>query len=109
MSRSSTAVKTLPTAPRRALEALGENLRVARERRGESLRAWALRLDASVPTLRRMEAGDPSVGMGVYATALWACGLDQGLADLADPSKDGEALEIDIVRASKRRNPIRSP
>lgn len=109
MSRSSTAVKTLPTAPRRALEALGENLRVARERRGESLRAWALRLDASVPTLRRMEAGDPSVGIGVYATALWACGLDQGLADLADPSKDGEALEIDIVRASKRRNPIRSP
>jgi hypothetical protein len=50
-----------------------------------------------------MERGDPTVGMGVYATALWACGLDQGLAALANPASDSEAMEIEIARVSRRR------
>ena len=103
MSRSSRAAKSLPVAAMTALKAVGENLRVARERRGESLREWAGRIDASVPTIVRMERGDPTVGIGVYATALWLCGLTDALRNLADPACDRVALEMEIARASRRR------
>lgn len=103
MSRSSTATKTIPSHALRSLKALGENLRVARERRGESLRAWAVRMDVSVPTLQRMESGDPTVGMGVYVTAIWLCGQVDALAELVSPASDTGAQEIEIIRASRRR------
>lgn len=103
MSKSATATKTLPTNAALALKSLGENLRIARERRGESLRAWASRMDVSVPTLQRMESGDPTVGMGVYATAIWLCGRHGDLAGLLDPSSDAEVMEIEVIRASRRR------
>jgi len=50
-----------------------------------------------------MESGDATVGMGIYATALWLCGRHQSLPALADPASDAEAQEIEIVRASSRR------
>jgi hypothetical protein len=50
-----------------------------------------------------MEQGDPTVGIGVYVTALWACGLDQALADLAKPASDMEATEIEVARVSGTR------
>lgn len=103
MGRASTATATLPHGAASALATFGENLRIARRRRGESLRSWAGRLDVSVPTLRRMEQGDPTVGIGVYVTALWACGLDQALADLAKPASDMEATEIEVARVSGTR------
>ena len=96
-------MKSLPGSALKSLAALGENLRIARERRGESLRAWALRMGVSVPTLQRMESGDPSVGMGVYAVALWLCGQEKALATLASPATDQQVLELEIIRASKRR------
>jgi transcriptional regulator with XRE-family HTH domain len=97
------AVDALPAAVASALVALGENLSVARLRRRESQRAWALRLGVSVPTLIRMERGDPGVGMGVYATALWLMGRTQALPELADPQADRGALERDVRAAVKRR------
>jgi hypothetical protein len=103
MSRSSTASKSLSAKAALALQSLGENLRVARERRQESLRAWAARMDVSVPTLRRMEAGDPTVGAGVYATALWLCGQVDALALIITPAADTAAHEIEVAQASRRR------
>jgi hypothetical protein len=103
MSRSSTAAKTVPANALQALRALGENLRIARERRGEGLRAWAARMDASVPTVRRMESGDPTVGIGVFATAIWLCGQQETLAGLVSPASDTAAHDIEIARAASRR------
>jgi len=103
MSKSSTASKTIPDIAANSLVSLGANLRTARERRGESLRSWALRMDVSVPTLQRMENGDASVGVGVYATAIWLCGLSASLAEVASPSSDADVHEIEIRRASRRR------
>lgn len=103
MSRSSTATKTIPAGAMRALQALGENLRVARERRGESLRVWAARMDVSVPTLQRMERGDPTVGMGVYATAIWLGGQVDALAQIMTPTSDVAANELEVAKASRRR------
>lgn len=87
----------------RALQGLGENLRTARERRGESLRSWATRMDVSVPTLQRMERGDPRVGMGVYATAIWLSGQADALSQIMAPTTDVGANELEAARASRRR------
>ena len=85
-----------------ALRDLGENLALARQRRKESQRTWASRLSVSVPTLIRMEKGDPSVGMGVYATALWLMGRHAALPEVAAPAQDLNALEQDIEAVRQR-------
>jgi hypothetical protein len=37
-------------------------------RRKESLRTWAKRLGVTLSTLQRLEAGDPSVSIGIVAS-----------------------------------------
>jgi len=98
---------TMPPAAAQALRALGENLAIARTRRRESQRVWAKRLGVSIPTLIRMERGDPGVGAGIYVTALWLIGRSSALADLAAPDQDRGALESD-VRAAVTRRAVRS-
>jgi transcriptional regulator with XRE-family HTH domain len=96
----------LPPQALAALRALGENLAVTRVRRGESLRAWARRIGVSVRTVQRLEDGDPGIGMGVYAAALWLVGRAHALAD---PAEDRGALELDLRAArehlSRRAKP----
>ena len=101
MPKPSLAADQLPASAAKALRDLGENLALARQRRKESLRAWASRMAVSVPTLIRMEKGDPKVGMGVYATALWLAGFEEGLRHLANPASDAQALAQEL-RALKR-------
>ena len=105
MPKPSLATDQLPASAAKALADLGENLALARQRRKESLRAWASRMAVSVPTLIRMEKGDPSVGMGVYATALWLMGRHAALPEVAAPEHDGTALaqDIEAVRQCGRR------
>jgi len=103
MSKSPQAIATLPPAVAEALKRLGDNLAIARVRRKESQRVWAQRLGVSVPTLIRMEQGDPGVSAGIYATALWLIGRVQALSDIADPNHDRGALEMDVREAVRRR------
>ena len=103
MPKSPSALAALPPAAAHALHALGENLAIARVRRRESQRTWAKRLGCSVPTLIRLERGDPGVGMGLYATALWLIGRVGALAELATPAEDRGALEGEVREALKRR------
>jgi transcriptional regulator with XRE-family HTH domain len=93
----------MPPAATQALRGLGENLAIARVRRRESQRAWAKRLGVSVPTLIRLERGDPGVGAGIYATALWLIGRVATLPGLAAPGDDRGALESDVREAVQRR------
>src|SRR5690606_18560707 len=97
----------LPPATTQALRRLGENLAIARVRRNESQRVWAKRIGVSVPTLIRMERGDPGVAVGVYAMALWLIGRVAALPDVAAPEADLGALESD-VRAARERRAVRS-
>jgi DNA-binding XRE family transcriptional regulator len=92
----------MPIAVQTHLRKLGENLSLARKRRQEPLTAWAQRIGVSVPTLMRMEKGDPAVSMAVYATALWVMGRDAALPDLAAPEHDLGALE-QAVRVAQQR------
>jgi transcriptional regulator with XRE-family HTH domain len=99
MPKTARALLQLPPATAAALEQLGADLAVARLRRKESLRSWAQRLGVSVSTLQRLEAGDPSVAIGIVASALWLLQRDGELARLAAPEHDRGALETDVRQA----------
>lgn len=107
MPKASPSLQSLPPEAAAALARLGEHLALARVRRQESQRAWAQRLGVSVPTLARLERGDPGVSAGILATALWMVGRTQALGDLAAPELDAGALELDI-RAARRTRAVRS-
>jgi hypothetical protein len=99
MPKTARALLQLPPATAGAIEKLGADLAVARLRRKESLRSWAQRLGVTVPTLQRLEAGDPSVGIGIVATALWLIQRDGELRHLAAPEHDQGAIEMDVREA----------
>jgi len=108
MPKSTKVANSLPPVAVSALRQLGENIAIARARRKESQRVWAERIGISVPTLIRLEKGDPTVSMGAYASALWLIGRVQALGDLAAPATDLGALELD-VREARRPRPVRAP
>jgi len=99
MPKTARALLQLPPATAGAIEKLGADLAVARLRRKESLRSWAQRLGVTVPTLQRLEAGDPAVGIGIVATALWLIQRDGELRNLAAPEHDQGAIEMDVREA----------
>lgn len=99
MPKTAKALQQLPPATAAAIEKLGADLAVARLRRRESLKSWAGRMGVSVPTLQRMEAGDPSVAIGIVATALWLIKRDGELQGLAAPEGDVCAIELDVREA----------
>jgi len=59
------------------------------------------RMGISIATLQRLEAGDPSVSIGIMATALWLINRDSALGNLAAPEYDRGALELDVRKAEE--------
>ena len=102
MPQVASAIEAMPPAAIAALRKLGTDLATARKRRKQPLRAWAARLEVSVPTLMKMEKGDAAVSIGVYATALWIIGRHDALGAVADPKEDVAALENEISVAAQR-------
>lgn len=102
MPRTPQPLAALPPGAQAALLKLGQDLSLARKRRKESLRGWAQRLGISVPTLMKLEKGDPAVSMGTYAAALWLLQRQSALAELADPAFDTMAAQAEIVSARER-------
>ena len=104
MSKDSHVKTMLPSAVERNLRQLGEHIFIARKRRKESLASYAARMQVSIPTLRRVEAGDPTVSVAAYATALWILGRVHLLGELANPETDEMALlqELRTVRKGRK-------
>ena len=73
---------------------LGADIHVARRLRKLPMAVVAERAFTSRSTLQRVEAGDTSVSIGIYAAVLQALGLLEGLGQVADISSDsvGQAL-----------------
>ena len=99
------ATSTLPRAARQALVKLGEDIAVARKKRRISTVSMAERAFISRGTLYKLEKGDPSVSMGVYATVLSLLGLIEGLGNVADRGADTLGLDIDEDRLPKKIQP----
>ncbi|MGQ0799663.1 MAG: helix-turn-helix domain-containing protein [Pseudomarimonas sp.] len=85
---------TPPAAVRRALRKLGADIHDARRRRRLPMAVVAERAFTSRSTLQKIEAGDTSVSIGIYAGVLLALGLLDGLSQIADIGNDpvGQAL-----------------
>jgi transcriptional regulator with XRE-family HTH domain len=92
----------LPPAVRRSLTKLGRDIGVARRKRRLTVVMMAERLSVSKPTYLRVERGDPTVGVGIYAMALFVLGLGAPFGDLVDASRDDQALVLDIERLPER-------
>ena len=101
------ATSTLPRAARQALVKLGGGIAVARKKRRISTVSMAERAFISRGTLYKVEKGDPSVSMGIYATVLSILGLVEGLGNVADRSVDTLGLDIDEDRLPQKVQPRR--
>lgn len=86
----------------RALKKLGADLKAARLRRQLPAAALAERARTSRPTLARVEAGDPHVSIGIYASVLNSLGLLHGLGQLADLSVDPVGRKLEEARLPQR-------
>ncbi len=53
-------------------------------------------------TLYKIEKGDPTVSMGIYATVLAILGLAEGLGQVADRINDVLGLDLDEDRLPKK-------
>lgn len=75
---------------------------LARRRRNLSQAMLAERLDTSVMTVRRMEAGHPGIALQHLARALQVFGELDKLADLLDSAQDAVGLVLMDERVPKR-------
>jgi transcriptional regulator with XRE-family HTH domain len=101
----SAATSTLPRQARVALGKLGEDMAVARKKRRISTVSMAERAFISRGTLYKLERGDPSVSMGIYATVLAILGLAEGLGQVADRRDDTLGLDVEEDRLPKKIRP----
>lgn len=69
----------------------------------------AERLGVGTSTYRRVERGDPSVMVGVYAMALFVLGFGEPFGEVIDPGRDEQGLILDQERLPKRVRPKRTP
>jgi transcriptional regulator with XRE-family HTH domain len=100
-----------PAVVQRALRKLGSDIRDARKRRRLPMAVVADRAFTSRSTLQRVEEGDTSVSVGIYASVLHALGLLEGWGQAADIANDsvGQALaRADLpkrARLKRRQEP----
>jgi len=91
-----------PAPVTRALRKLGNDIRDARRRRRIPVAILAERASISRVTLGKVEKGDPGVAMGTYATVLYAMGMADRLADVADPRHDSVGRELEEEHLPER-------
>jgi transcriptional regulator with XRE-family HTH domain len=84
-----------PTHPRqlRQLSALGERLRAARLRRKLTQAMVAERVGVTLPTLRKLESGDPSTSLATVLRVLQVLGLSDDIDALAAHDAPGRQMQ----------------
>ena len=87
-------ISPLPIPVRRATRKLGEDIRDARRRRRIPMALMAERARISRTTLTKVEKGDPSVSMGIYACVLFVLGMIDRVGDIADPAHPAKPCVI---------------
>ncbi|MBK6727131.1 MAG: helix-turn-helix transcriptional regulator [Xanthomonadales bacterium] len=105
----SAVTDTLPPKVGRSLGKLGADLRDARRKRHLTVAMMVERVGVSKATYQRVEKGDPSVSMGVYAMALFVLGFPSALGEIADSRRDDTGLLLDARRLPQRIRPKKAP
>jgi transcriptional regulator with XRE-family HTH domain len=93
----------------RALKRLGSDLKNARRRRRIKAALMAERVGVTRATLDRMEKGSPTVGMGIYATAIYSLDPEklEALATIFTDDTLGQAiLDRDLPKRIRGRSAL---
>jgi DNA-binding XRE family transcriptional regulator len=105
----SSALESLPPRVRRSLAKLGGDIAVARRKRNLTTVMMAERIGSAKSTYLKVEKGDPSVSMGVYAMELFVLGFGDAIGDIVDPRRDAVGPLLDAERLLKRVRPKKIP
>lgn len=90
------------------LETMGEQIKMARLRRNLSMNLVCQRAGISRATLYKVEKGDPSVAIGIYASTLHALNnMDSDLLLIAKDDKLGRTIQDLNIRTRRRASKAR--
>ncbi|MEM9912774.1 MAG: helix-turn-helix transcriptional regulator [Pseudomonadota bacterium] len=103
------AVKVNSVSARRALEALGADIKTARLKRRISVKGFAERIGVSESTVARLEKGDDGVSIGTLAMACLVLGEIDRISDFLDAGTDDTGLLLDRESLPKRIDRKRTP
>lgn len=95
-------LNTLPPKVRRSLIKLGRDVAVARKKRHLTTEMLAERVGVARTTYFKVEKGDPTVSMGVYAMTLFALGFGEVLSEIIDARHDDQGHLLDVARLPER-------
>jgi transcriptional regulator with XRE-family HTH domain len=84
------------------LKKLGADIRVARKRRRMTQQRLADGAGVTLPTIRRLELGDPGVSLATLAMVLVVLGEGRRLADLLDTGSDDLGLMLENQNLPQR-------
>ena len=101
MSRSS--IILLPKN-KKLLQAVGENIKLARLRRKLTMDQVSERAGISRPTLSSLEKGSPSISLGIILQVLFVLGLEKDILLLAKDDTLGRKIQ-DAELTVKERGP----
>lgn len=96
------ATSPLPGAVRQEVRRIGAGIRTARLRRGMSQEELAERANVSFHTIRAVENGRPTTGIGHYLNVAWVMGLLSTANSFVDPAEDREGLILEDVERRQR-------
>ena len=85
--------KTMPMALSQNLKIMGEQIMLARKRRHLSMQDIADWATVTRLTVSKVEHGDPTVSMGIYARVLFALNLEKDIILLAADDALGRQLQ----------------
>lgn len=83
----------MPRALDQAMKQMGEQIMLARKRRHLSMQDIAERATVTRLTISKVEHGDPTVSMGIYARVLYALNLEKDITLLAADDALGRQLQ----------------
>lgn len=102
MSKDSLAHNALPLPVSEALLRLGNNIKVARQRRKMTQAQLAQKVLVSVGTIIRLERTPETVSLGILAQVLFVLQLMPELAALASPARDTIGMQLELARGRPR-------
>ena len=85
----------IPITVKKALEKLGSDIKEARIRRRIPMDLMSKRAGISRPTLTKIEQGEATTSIGVYAKVLFILGLEDNLSNIADIRNDKVGIMIE--------------
>jgi transcriptional regulator with XRE-family HTH domain len=96
------AKEAMPSSVGRSLRKLGADINIARRKRALSVEHVMQAAGISAGTLRRLEAGEPTVSIGALAMVLLSLDLVDRLDGLVDVATDDTGLLLDIGKLPAR-------